>query len=89
MAFTSIYNYLKRRSKGHLHDTLRNWTILQKNIKEREEEIRPCPLSQFTPIQETHTSITFAHELRTLLVASTVFLKSRIPFHTFRKQKQK
>ncbi len=74
-----IYNYLKKLSKGHLHDTLKNLTILQKNIKEREEEIRSCPLLQLTIIQETHTPITFTHKLGTLLVASTTFLKTNNP----------
>ncbi len=68
---------------------MKNLTILQNNIKEREEEIRPCPLSQLTPIQETHISITFAHELNTLPVTSTTFLKTHNLLHTSRKQKQK
>jgi uncharacterized C2H2 Zn-finger protein len=40
MAFKNIYNYLKRLSKGHLHDKLRNLTVLKKNKKEREKDIR-------------------------------------------------
>jgi hypothetical protein len=40
MAFTNIYNSSKRLSKGHLHDKLKNLTILQNNKKEREEDIR-------------------------------------------------
>jgi hypothetical protein len=35
-----------------------------------------------------HASITFTHELCTLPVASTAFLKNRSPLHTSRKQKQ-
>jgi hypothetical protein len=73
-----IYNYLKTPSKRHLHDTLRI-PIFQKNRKEREEEIRPCPLSHLTLIQESYTSITFTHELNTLPLASTPFLKTHSP----------
>jgi hypothetical protein len=40
MAFTNIYNYLKRLSEGHLHDKLRNSTILERNRKESEKDIR-------------------------------------------------
>jgi hypothetical protein len=32
--------FLKRRSKGHLHDKLRTSTILQNNRIEREQDIR-------------------------------------------------
>ncbi len=37
MAFTNIYDYLKRISKGHLHGKLKNSTILEKNTKEKEK----------------------------------------------------
>jgi hypothetical protein len=37
MAFTNIYNYLKRISEGHLHGKLRNSTILEKNREEKEK----------------------------------------------------
>jgi hypothetical protein len=40
MALTNIYKYLKRLSKRHLHGKLRNSTILEKNRKEKEEDIR-------------------------------------------------
>jgi hypothetical protein len=40
MAFTNIYNYLKRLCKKHLYDKLRNSTILKKNRKEKEKYIR-------------------------------------------------
>jgi len=40
MAFTNIYNYLKRLSEGHFHGKLRNSTILENNRKEREKDIR-------------------------------------------------
>jgi hypothetical protein len=36
MAFTNIYNYLKRLKKGILHGKLRNSTILKKNRKKKE-----------------------------------------------------
>ncbi len=38
MAFTKIYNYLKRLKKGHLHGKKRNLTILKK-IEKRKKEI--------------------------------------------------
>jgi hypothetical protein len=40
MAFTNIYNYLKRSKEGHWHDKLTTSTILQNNRIEREEDIR-------------------------------------------------
>jgi len=39
MAFTNIYNYLKRLKKGHLHGKLRNSTILKKIKKKKEGDI--------------------------------------------------
>jgi hypothetical protein len=68
MAFTSIYNYFKRRrNNDHSHDIhLGIGQFSRKNRKEKEEDTRPCPLLQPTPIQETCASTTFAHELRTM-----------------------
>jgi hypothetical protein len=40
MAFINTYNFLKRLSKGHLHDKLKTSTILQNDRIEREEDIR-------------------------------------------------
>jgi hypothetical protein len=40
MAFTKIYNYLKRLKKGHLHGKLKNSTILKKIKKKKEGDIR-------------------------------------------------
>jgi hypothetical protein len=33
VAFTNIYNYLKRLKEGHLHGKLKNSTIIEKNKK--------------------------------------------------------
>jgi hypothetical protein len=33
MAFTNIYNYLKRPREGNLHDKWRNLTIFENNKK--------------------------------------------------------
>jgi hypothetical protein len=40
MAFTNIYNYLKRPKEGHSHDKLTTSTILQNNRIEKEEDIK-------------------------------------------------
>jgi hypothetical protein len=40
VAFTNIYNYLKRLKEMHLHGKLKNSTILEKNKKKREEDGR-------------------------------------------------
>ncbi len=40
MTFTNIYNYLKRLREGHIHNKLKNLTILEKNKKEKEKNKR-------------------------------------------------
>ncbi len=46
-AFMNIYKHFKRQSKGHSHDVLlRTRQLSRKNIKEREEDITPRPVSQ-------------------------------------------
>jgi hypothetical protein len=46
-AFMDIYKHFKRQSKGHCHDVLlRTRRLSRKNIKEREEDITPRPISQ-------------------------------------------
>jgi hypothetical protein len=46
-AFMDIYKHFKRQSKGHFHDVLfKTRQLSRKNIKEREEDITPHPVSQ-------------------------------------------
>ncbi len=46
-AFMNIYKHFKRQSKSHCHDVLlRTRRLSRKNIKEREEDITPYPVSQ-------------------------------------------
>ncbi len=46
-AFMDIYKHFKRQSKGHFHNVLlRTRRLSRNNIKEREEDITPHPISQ-------------------------------------------
>jgi hypothetical protein len=46
-AFMDIYKHFKRQSLGHRHDVLlKTRRLSRKNIKEREKDITPHPVSQ-------------------------------------------
>jgi hypothetical protein len=76
MAFTNIYNYLKRLKKGHLHGKLRNSTILKKNRKKKEGDIgmeQRGLLSTTTSIAPNLSVLGTTHLHETILKYEAIF----------------
>jgi hypothetical protein len=73
-AFMDIYKHFKRQSLGHRHDVLlRTHRFSRKNIKERENDITPHPISQI---------LTWSHKCQYFRILKSVQLEENKCLHS-------
>jgi len=73
-AFMDIYKHFKRQSLGQRHDVLlRTRRLSRKNIKEREKDITPRPVSQI---------LTRSHKCQYFRILKSVQLKENKCLHS-------